>query len=41
MMISLFTGRSALLSGLRMALIGAGAGIVSFAVGQALGVAMN
>jgi VIT1/CCC1 family predicted Fe2+/Mn2+ transporter len=41
MMISLFTGRSALISALRMVLIGAGAGLVSFAVGRALGVALN
>lgn len=41
MMISLFTGRSAQLSALRMVLIGAGAGLVSFLVGRALGVAIN
>jgi VIT1/CCC1 family predicted Fe2+/Mn2+ transporter len=36
--LSLFTGRSALRSGLRMVLIGGGAGAVSFLVGRALGV---
>jgi vacuolar iron transporter family protein len=36
--LSLFTGRSALRSGLRMVLIGGGAGTVSFLVGRALGV---
>ena len=41
MMISLFTGRSALMSALRMVLIGAGAGLVSFLVGRALGVAIS
>ncbi|HUA90666.1 MAG TPA: VIT1/CCC1 transporter family protein [Steroidobacteraceae bacterium] len=36
--LSLFTGRSALRSALRMVLIGGGAGLVSFLVGRALGV---
>jgi len=41
MILSLFTGRSALQGALRMVLIGAGAGLVSFFVGHALGVAMS
>jgi VIT1/CCC1 family predicted Fe2+/Mn2+ transporter len=41
MMLSLFTGRSALQGALRMVLIGAGAGIVSFLVGRALGAAIG
>jgi VIT1/CCC1 family predicted Fe2+/Mn2+ transporter len=36
--LSLFTGRAALHSALRMVLIGGGAGAVSFLVGKALGV---
>jgi vacuolar iron transporter family protein len=35
--LSLFTGRHALRGGLRMVLIGGGAGVVSFLVGRALG----
>lgn len=38
--LSLFTGRSALLSGLRMALIGAAAGAVTYGIGHTLGVAI-
>ncbi len=38
---SLFTGRQALRSALRMVLIGGGAGTVSFLVGRALGVAIG
>jgi vacuolar iron transporter family protein len=41
MMLSLFTGRSAVHGALRMVAIGAGAGIVSFLVGRALGVALS
>src|SRR6185437_15484084 len=40
LVLSLFTGRDALKGALRMVLIGAGAGIVSFVVGHALGVAI-
>ena len=39
--LSLFTGRDALKGALRMVLIGAGAGVVSFVVGRALGVAIG
>ncbi len=39
--LSLFTGRAALRSALRMVLIGGGAGTVSFLVGRALGVAIG
>jgi VIT1/CCC1 family predicted Fe2+/Mn2+ transporter len=41
MTLSLFTGRSALQGALRMVLIGTAAGLVSFLVGRALGVAIN
>ncbi len=37
MVLSLFTGRSAVRGGLRMVLIGAGAGAVSFTIGRVLG----
>jgi len=40
MVLSLFTGRSAVRGGLRMMLIGAGAGAVSFAIGRMLGAAV-
>jgi vacuolar iron transporter family protein len=39
--LSLFTGRDALKGALRMVLIGAGAGVVSFLVGRAVGVAIG
>ncbi len=39
--LSLFTGRAALASGLRMVLIGGGAGIVTYALGAALGVGLS
>lgn len=39
--ISLFTGRHALLGGLRMLLIGASAGAATWAIGRALGVALG
>ena len=39
--LSLFTGRDALKGALRMVLIGTGAGVVSFVVGRALGVAIG
>ena len=39
--LSLFTGRDALRSALRMVLIGGGAGAVSFLVGHAVGVAIG
>jgi VIT1/CCC1 family predicted Fe2+/Mn2+ transporter len=39
--LSLFTGRAALRSALRMVLIGGGAATVSFLVGRALGVAIG
>ena len=39
--LSLFTGRDALRSALRMVLIGGGAGTFSFLVGRALGVALS
>jgi VIT1/CCC1 family predicted Fe2+/Mn2+ transporter len=41
LVLSLFTGRDALKGALRMVLIGAGAGVVSFLVGRALGVAIG
>lgn len=41
LVLSLFTGREALKGALRMVAIGAGAGIVSFVVGRALGVAIG
>ncbi len=41
MSLSLFTGRHALRSALRMVLIGGGAGTLSFLVGRALGVAIS
>lgn len=41
MALSLFTGRSAWLSALRMAAIGGGAGVVSYFVGKSLGVALS
>jgi len=41
MALSLFTGRSAWRGGLRMVLIGGGAGVVSFLVGRLLGVALG
>jgi vacuolar iron transporter family protein len=41
LVLSLFTGRDALKGALRMVLIGAGAGAVSFVVGRALGVAIG
>jgi VIT1/CCC1 family predicted Fe2+/Mn2+ transporter len=41
LVLSLFTGRDALKGALRMVLIGAGAGVVSFVVGRLLGVAIG
>ena len=41
MALSLFTGRDALRGGIRMVVIGGGAGLVSFLVGKALGVALG
>ncbi len=41
MVLSLFTGRGAWAGALRMVLIGGGAGVISFAVGRALGVALG
>jgi VIT1/CCC1 family predicted Fe2+/Mn2+ transporter len=41
MVLSLFTGRDAFRGALRMVLIGGGAGVVSFLVGKALGVAIG
>jgi VIT1/CCC1 family predicted Fe2+/Mn2+ transporter len=41
LILSLFTGRDAFKGAVRMVLIGAGAGIVSFLVGRALGVAIG
>ena len=41
LILSLFTGRDALKGALRMVLIGTGAGVVSFVVGRALGVAIG
>ena len=40
-MLSLFTGRGALRGGLRMLLIGAGAGALTFAIGKILGVSLS
>lgn len=40
MVLSLFTGRNALLGGVRMLLIGSGAGIVTYFIGQWLGAAL-
>ena len=40
MILSLFTGRNAVLGGLRMLMIGGGAGIVTYAIGQAMGAAL-
>ena len=39
--LSLFTGRGALRSGLRMVLIGGGAGVVTYLIGMLFGVAAN
>lgn len=39
--LSLFTGRSALRNGLRMVLIGGGAGVVTYSLGAALGVGLS
>jgi len=39
--LSLFTGRNALLSGLRMLVIGAGAGVVTYGIGTLLGVSLS
>jgi VIT1/CCC1 family predicted Fe2+/Mn2+ transporter len=41
LVLSLFTGRDALKGALRMVIIGTGAGLVSFVVGRALGVAIG
>jgi vacuolar iron transporter family protein len=41
MVLSLFTGRDALRGAIRMVAIGGGAGVVSFLVGKALGVALG
>jgi VIT1/CCC1 family predicted Fe2+/Mn2+ transporter len=41
LVLSLFTGRDALKGALRMVIIGSGAGIISFFVGRALGVAIG
>ena len=41
MILSLFTGRSALRGGLRMVLIGAAAGTISYAIGHVLGAAVS
>lgn len=41
LVLSLFTGRDALKGALRMVLIGAGAGVISFVVGKVLGVAIG
>jgi VIT1/CCC1 family predicted Fe2+/Mn2+ transporter len=41
LVLSLFTGRDALRGALRMVIIGAGAGVISFFVGKALGVAIG
>jgi VIT1/CCC1 family predicted Fe2+/Mn2+ transporter len=40
-LLSLFTNRNALLSGLRMLLIGSTAGVVTYLVGSVLGVTLN
>ena len=39
--LSLFTGRNAFYGGARMLVIGAGAGILTFAIGSALGVGIG
>jgi len=39
--LSLFTGRNALLGGLRMLLIGGGAGLVTYLIGHLLGVGLS
>jgi VIT1/CCC1 family predicted Fe2+/Mn2+ transporter len=39
--LSLFTGRGALRGGVRMVLIGAGAGLVTWLIGRALGAAIS
>ena len=39
--LSLFTGRGALRSGLRMLLIGGGAGLVTFLLGKAFGIGLS
>jgi VIT1/CCC1 family predicted Fe2+/Mn2+ transporter len=41
MALSLFTGRNAILGGLRMVLIGGGAGVATWLIGSALGAAIN
>jgi VIT1/CCC1 family predicted Fe2+/Mn2+ transporter len=41
LMLSLFTGRDALRGGLRMLLIGAAAGVVTYVIGHALGAALS
>lgn len=41
MVLSLFTGRNAMAGGLRMLLIGGGAGVTTFAIGQWLGAALS
>lgn len=40
MMLSLFTGRNAVLGGVRMLCIGGGAGVITYAIGQWLGAAL-
>ncbi len=40
MALSLFTGRGSLLSGLRMLLIGGGAGLITYSIGNWLGAAI-
>ncbi|HEY0720626.1 MAG TPA: VIT1/CCC1 transporter family protein [Gammaproteobacteria bacterium] len=40
-LLSLFTGRGALLSGLRMVLIGGGAGVITYLIGHLLGVSLG
>ncbi len=40
-LLSLFTGRGALLSGLRMVLIGGGAGVITYLIGHLLGVSLD
>jgi VIT1/CCC1 family predicted Fe2+/Mn2+ transporter len=41
MVLSLFTGRNALRSGLRMLLIGGGAGLVTYVIGNSFGTALG
>ncbi len=41
MTLSLFTGRSAVFSGLRMLLIGSGAGLITFLIGHLFGASLN